>query len=197
MARTPRSGLRVIGLALAIATLTLTACGPLRRERSPARLEPSVAETLARQLDSIERRFQVGGGACNDIVDGRDPNTVPVAEAIARVRDPELRSALKESFDHLFALVREQCVTTPSEPKITPTTPPPPITTETTPTETSTEMTTPTTTQPAPAPGSESGGAGALAPAKPNKGKGKGPPKQAEPGGGAIAPPGGAGNEGG
>lgn len=181
--------------ALALLAVTVSGCSALERQRSSARLDHEVANALARQLDSIERRFQVGGGACNDITGGADPNTTPVREAIARVRDAELRDALTQSFDHLFSLVREQCVTTPTVPEVTTpeVTEPAPTDTATQPSETSTRPeTTPT---PQTQPTQPGGGAGAVTP---TPGAADKAPKRTRgrQSGGAQAPDGASGNGG-
>lgn len=94
------------------------------------------AQALERQLESIENRFQFGGSACSDITGNADPNTTAVASVIESLPDdvdPDVRSALEQSFDRLFQLVDEQCDTeagqqqeqpAPVEPEPTPAVPP-------------------------------------------------------------------------
>jgi hypothetical protein len=94
------------------------------------------AQALERQLESIENRFRFGGSACADITGNADPNTTAVASVIDSLPDdvdPDVRSALEQSFDRLFQLVDEQCDTEagqqqeqpdPVEPEPTPTVPP-------------------------------------------------------------------------
>ena len=104
------------------------------------------ASDLARQLDSIESRFQTGGGACGDITGGLDPNQPAVQSAIDSLPqdvDPDVRQALQDGFDRLFTLTDEQCDETEgqeSEPEPVPE-PEPQTETETIPTipETETE----------------------------------------------------------
>jgi DNA-binding FrmR family transcriptional regulator len=100
---------------------------------------------LQGQLDSIERRFQQGGGACDDILQGSDTNVAAVQSALDQIPtsvSANVRGALRDSFQHLFDLVSSQCDTTagqetapqPSTPESTPTQPPAP--TDTTQTDT-------------------------------------------------------------
>ena len=63
--------------AAAAATLAAAGCGS-QEETEPIPRE-QVAE-IRRQLDSIEARYEAGGFACRQIVDGPDPN-VPRVES--------------------------------------------------------------------------------------------------------------------
>jgi hypothetical protein len=172
-------------LALAACLAALGGCGSDEEGKGIPR---DAAAALERQLASIQDRFGVGGGACNDITDGEDPNTTAVQQTIDSLPDdvdPDVRDALQQSFDRLFELVQEQCEEPPTDTNTTETQPPetettettettPPETTETEPPATEPEEpTTPTDTgeQTAPGTGDESGslpgggnGGGALVP---------------------------------
>jgi hypothetical protein len=162
--RTRHRHAALVAALLASLALGLSACGGSSKSGKP--IPASDAQALQRQLSSIQSRFNVGGGACNDIFEGSDPNEGPVDSTISSLppgTDSGVRQALSQSFDRLFQLVKEQC----KKPARTPTTgttqtrtTPPPTTSTTETTTTETTPTTQTTTQP-PEP-------------KPNKGKGKG-----------------------
>jgi hypothetical protein len=96
---------------------------------------------LSKQLDSIESRFDEGGGACDDILRGDDTNVAAVQaqlDQIPKSVDADVRRALRDSFQRLFNQVESQCDTSKGQD----TTP-----TETTTTETQTTETTPTATE--------------------------------------------------
>jgi hypothetical protein len=132
-----------ITLVLALAAGLAAGCGS---DEEGKQLPPQAAADLQRQLNSIQARFDVpGGAACRDVTDGDDPNTTQVDRIVDSLPDdvdPDLRNAVRDSFDHLFELVeqacqREQEQTETETTETEPTTP----TTETT----ETEPTTPTT----------------------------------------------------
>jgi hypothetical protein len=157
----------VAGLALAV-----VACGGSSKSSKP--IPASDAQALQRQLSSVESRFNVGGGACNDIFEGSDPNEGPVDSTISSLppgTDSGVRHALTQSFDRLFELVRKQCKKPAPKPTTSTTqtrTTPPPTTSTTPTTETTTTPTTQTTTQPAkPGKGKTTGNGG-------NTGRGNG-----------------------
>jgi hypothetical protein len=133
--------------------------------------EPSIpaaqASELLNRLSEVERRFDVGGGACEDITNDSQPAVDSILASLPSSVDSDVRSAVAESFDRLFELTAEQCtdeqetttptetetVTTETETSTTETTP-----TETTPTETVPTETTPTETTPTTPPEEEDGG---------------------------------------
>jgi hypothetical protein len=102
-------------------------------------------EELEKQLASIEDRFAFGGGACDDIENDNLPSIESILGRVPESVDPEVRDALRESFDRLFELSREQCEaetetdTTPTETAPSETTPPETTRPETVPTETQEE----------------------------------------------------------
>jgi hypothetical protein len=103
-------------------------------------------EELEKQLASIEDRYAFGGGACDDIENDNLPSVERVLDRVPESVDPDVRDALRESFERLFELSREQCEadtetdTTPTETAPTETTPPETTRPETVPTETQEEQ---------------------------------------------------------
>jgi hypothetical protein len=141
-------------LALGV-SLVATGCGG-DDEGKP--IPAATAAALQNQLDGVQARLDNGSaGACKDILEGpRGPNLDAVQQLIGDMPDDvdaDVRSALEESFDHLWELVQQECddreqtKTTPTdtEPETTPTETEP---TETTPTETEPTETQPTETTP-------------------------------------------------
>jgi hypothetical protein len=102
---------------------------------------------LENSLASIQRRFEQGGGACQDITQGDDTDVKAVQnkiDALPSDVDKDVKDALQKSFNNLFDLVEQECNQTDTETETTPTV------TETTPTVTETQPpeTTPTETTP-------------------------------------------------
>jgi hypothetical protein len=123
-----------ITLILALAAGLVAGCGGDDDGGEPIPADQAAA--LQRQLESIENRFQSGGGACADITGNADPNTTAVRstlDSLPQDVDPEVRDALEQSFERLFELVQEQCDTeagqeeepAPVETETTETVPPP------------------------------------------------------------------------
>jgi hypothetical protein len=99
-----------ITLILALAAGLVAGCGGDDDGGEPIPADQAAA--LQRQLESIENRFQSGGGACADITGNTDPNTTAVRsvlDSLPQDVDPEVRDALEQSFERLFELVQEQC----------------------------------------------------------------------------------------
>jgi hypothetical protein len=150
-------------LALTALLLAALAAGCGADEESKPTIPADTASGLQDQLGSIQDRFDFPDGqACGDITSGADPNTAPVQNLIASVRDEEMRNALQDSFDRLFQLVERECAeaqptetqpetdtttdtTTETEPPTTDTTETEPPTTDTTDTAPPTTDTVPTT----------------------------------------------------
>jgi hypothetical protein len=114
-------------------------------------LPKSSVDSLEVSLDSIQRRFKEGDGACRDISHGDDTDVKVVQsklDALPADVDKDVRDALAESFQNLFDLVEEECgqaETTPTETEPTETQ----RQTEPVPTETQPQTeTVPTQTQP-------------------------------------------------
>ena len=138
-------------LAVAL-SLAVAGCGG-DEEGKP--IPAASATALNNELDGVQARLDQGSaGACRDILEGpRDPNMARVQELIDAMPDDvdsDVRSALEDSFDRLWGLVRQECDDKAQEeqsqqPKETTTEEPAP---ETTPTETTPPETTPTETTP-------------------------------------------------
>jgi hypothetical protein len=153
---------RILAAALAAVALAAAGCGG-DEEGKP--IPAGTAETLNLQLQKVQERITQGSvGACKDILDAPDergPNKKQVQDAIDSMPDdvdPDVKSALQDSFDHLWELVEQDCEdkeseqeqeqnTTPTQTQTQEETTPTETQEETTPAETETE-TTPTTTVP-------------------------------------------------
>jgi len=147
---------RTIGVLVTVAVAAAaTGCGS---DDEGAPIPQDAAAALERQLESIQSRFEFGGGACADIAGGDDPNTVPIRQTLDSLPknvDQDVRDALRDSFDRLFQLVDEQCDAEP-EPQQTETEEEAPAETETVPPETTeTEEAVPTETEEQTAPEEE------------------------------------------
>ncbi len=128
-------------LAVLALSVPIAACGGDDEEGQG--IPQDAAAQLQRQLDSIESRFEEGGGACADITEGDDTNLQAVGQTIESLPDDvdaDVRDSLTRSFERLFQLVEQECE--PEEPESTETQPTetvPPPETETQPTETAPE----------------------------------------------------------
>jgi hypothetical protein len=78
-------------------------------EQDGAPIPAESARQLDERLDEIERRFQFAGGACADISADSEPAVRNILASLPSDVDPDVRDALEESFDRLFALTAEQC----------------------------------------------------------------------------------------
>ena len=149
-------GIFALVLALALAAPVMAGCGGNDKgDPIPA----ATADSLNAQLDGVQARLDQGSaGACKDILEGpRGPNKQQVQDLIDSMPDDvdaDVKSALQDSFDHLWDLVDQDCQDK-SDNENTNTTPTN-TETNTTPTETQTETTptqtetTPTTTETSP-----------------------------------------------
>jgi hypothetical protein len=131
--------LSTLALALAVA-----GCGKDSQKGDP--IPASLAARLDQRLQVIQSQLDQGGGACADITDKTKPVVESDLRQIPSSVDPDVRDALKTSFDNLFSLASSQCQdtstnTTPTETNTTPTD------TQTTPTETQQTETQQTQTQ--------------------------------------------------
>jgi type VI secretion system secreted protein VgrG len=136
-------------LAAIVCGVALLAAGCGSSHKGKQLPSSSVAQLKA-SLDSIQRRFTQGDGACQDITEGNDTDVSAVRTKIDNLPsnvDKDVRDALQESFNNLFQLVKDECNNTQTETNTTPseTTPTP---TETVPTQTETTPTETTPTQP-------------------------------------------------
>jgi hypothetical protein len=137
-------------LLLLVAAAVTVGCGA-DQETKPS-IPRATAHELEARLAEIERRFQVGGGACDDIVNDSQPAVESILASMPSSVDPDVRNALTDSFDRLFELVAEQCkkdeqTTTPTETQ-TQTEPDTTDTTDTETTDTQPPETVPTETLP-------------------------------------------------
>jgi hypothetical protein len=150
---------RTITIPLLLIAAALGAGCGADEETKPSIPADQASELLAR-LSEVERRFDVGGGACEDITNDSQPAVDSILASLPSSVDSDVRGAVTESFDRLFELTAEDCkdeqeTTTPTETETvttetettetTETTPTETTPTETVPTETTTTETTPTT----------------------------------------------------
>jgi hypothetical protein len=135
-----------IGLLLTtvLAVLWASGCGG-GSDKHGKRLPSQQSAALQRELDSVQRRFEFGDGACKDIQNSSRPDVEAILASIPTGVKADVRDALRQSFDHLWELASSQCDTAKNQPTTPRTTPTP---THTTPTQTQTQTeTTPTQTQ--------------------------------------------------
>ena len=160
---------RTYAALLAVAALA-AGCGSDDEGGKP--IPSAQVSALNNQLDSIQSRFEEGGGACNDILRGDDTNLDAVQTQLDRIPksvDADVRRSLGDSFQRLFDLVSSQCDTSKGQETT-------PETTESTPTQPETQPTEPQTQTTQEPPGQ----------AKPKKPK---PPKGGGEDGGAQSSP--------
>lgn len=161
------------------AALLASGCGSDNEGKG---IPQSSVKQLRASLDSIQKRFELGGGACQDITQGDDTDVRAVQakiDALPADVDKDVKDALQESFNSLFDLVQRECNQTDTQTETTPTvTETTPTVTETVPTETTPTETTPTETTTTP---------GKEKKPKENKGNGNGN-GNGNSGGGAQAP---------
>jgi hypothetical protein len=161
----------IFALALVAAALAVAGCGGDEEGKG---IPAVTATALGEQLDNVQARIQEGSvGACKDILEApkeRGPNKQQVEDLIDSMPDdvdPDVKSALQDSFDNLWDLVQQECDDKASKEKKADTTPTETQTEETTPTEaetetettptTETQETTPTTPEDAPLPNDGNG----------------------------------------
>ena len=143
---------RIFLMALLGAALAIAGCGG-DDEGEP--IPAQTAQALEAELDGVQARIDNGSaGACNDILEGdNDPNLERVQQLLDSLPDdvdPDVRSALEDSFDRLWELVQQDCddkAQEESERRQEPEPEPEP-----TPTETEEEPETPPETDTAPVP---------------------------------------------
>ncbi len=150
-------------LVAAVAALAVAGCGG-DDEPQGEKLPPAITQTLLQQLESVGDRVAAGvSGACDDIYSDDVGNIGPIDDALSSIPsdvDPEIRSALEQSFERLTQLIDQECdeirsaeqgqqdttdETTPTETVTTETETVPTETTETTTSPPETTPTTPTT----------------------------------------------------
>lgn len=162
--------MRLLTLSLCLLALALAACGG---DEPGKGLPSSTARGLTQELAAVQRRLDQGSvGACEDVLNDSVPTIQRGLGSLPEATDPQLRSALDNSFAKLRTLAEQECDerrqkaedkkqtepdTTPEPVPTTPAPAPPP-------TDTTPEPTTPKTT-PEPDKGDEN--------QDKNKGKGK------------------------
>ena len=102
---------RISLVAVLGAVLAIAGCGG-DEEGEP--IPAQAAQALQAELDGVQARIDNGSaGACNDILEGdRGPNLERVQQLLDSLPDdvdPEVRSALEDSFDRLWELVQQDC----------------------------------------------------------------------------------------
>lgn len=103
---------RTTTIVFALAAVMVAGCGSDEEKGSP--IPAAAAAELEKRLDSVQGRFDFGGGACADIPEDQEL----VAQTIAQLPDdvdPDVREALQDGFDRLFTLTEEQCDETKGE----------------------------------------------------------------------------------
>ena len=89
-----------------LASGLVAGCGSDDEHGSP--IPATAAAELEKRLDSVQGRFDFGGPACADIAKDQPLAGQTIAELPEDV-DPDVRQALQDGFDRLFALTDEQC----------------------------------------------------------------------------------------
>ena len=156
--------LRIITIPLLLIAAAFGAGCGADEETKPS-IPADQASALLARLSEVERRFDVGGGACEDITNDSQPAVDSILASLPSSVDSDVRGAVTESFDRLFELTAEDCkdeqeTTTPTETETVTTETGTTETTETTPTETTPTETVPTETTPTTPEDGGGGGAG-------------------------------------
>jgi hypothetical protein len=134
-------------LAALGACLAIAACGGDEEEGSP--LPSAQVQLLEGRLTETENRLGDGSlGACEDILNDTRPEVTRILESLPNDVDPEVRSALQDSFERLWGIVDQECQDREQEAPAAPEPEPEPTPTETQtetvpPPETDTETTPP------------------------------------------------------
>jgi hypothetical protein len=136
-------------IAVLLATVALVGFAGCGGDEEGAPIPAATANALNAELDGVQARLDQGSaGACNDILEGpRGPNKDQAQQLIDSLPDDvdaDVRSALQDSFDHLWDLVEQDCEDKADREKQAQPEPEPEQPTETQ-TETVTEPETPTT----------------------------------------------------
>jgi hypothetical protein len=139
---------RISLLLLLVVCLAAAGCGSDDEEGAP--IPADAATALERRLGETENRLANGSlGACEDILNDTMPEVGKLLDSLPNDVDAEVRDALEQSFQNLWAIVESECEQrTPDEPAET--APEPEPEPEVTETETAPTETTPTETEPEP-----------------------------------------------
>jgi len=99
---------RIFFLLALGACLATAGCGSDDEKGDPIPAEQVAA--LQGRVDETENRLANGSeGACKDILDDTMPEVGNIVDSLPDSVDPDVRSALEESFDNLWNLVDEKC----------------------------------------------------------------------------------------
>jgi hypothetical protein len=144
---------KTTALIACLAAALLGGCGS--SDDKGKQIPAATKAELDKQLNSINNRFDAGGGACGDIAENKD-SVERTIESLPSDVDSDVKKAVTDGFNRLFQLTDEQCdenknqqtepeTTSPTEPEPTPTedTTPSTPTTPTTPSDTTPQGTTP------------------------------------------------------
>lgn len=175
----------LVAVAIAVA-VAVAGCGGDKEGKG---IPVATATGLQAQLDKVQARLDEGSaGACKDILEApasRGSNKQPVQDLIDSMPDDvdsDVKSALQDSFDHLWDLVQQECDDKASKTETNTTTTETPTETNTTETQTETTPTTPTETEStptdtspsaAPLPNDGNGNGGGVGPGGEKQGKEK------------------------
>jgi len=96
-------------LLLALAAGLAAGCGGDEEEPEGEPIPADAAQQLEARLAEVERRFEFGGGACADIANDSEPAVESILASLPQNVDPDVRSALEQSFDRLFQLTSQDC----------------------------------------------------------------------------------------
>jgi hypothetical protein len=141
---------RISLLLLLSVCLAAAGCGSDDEEGAP--IPADAATALERRLGETESRLANGSlGACEDILNDTMPEVGKLLDSLPTDVDADVRDALEQSFQNLWAIVESECEQrTPDEPAETAPEPEPEPEPEVTETETVPTETTPTETAPDP-----------------------------------------------
>jgi hypothetical protein len=173
---------RIFALPILCLCLAAAGCGGEEDEGEPIPSEQ--ADALLQQLDVVQNRLDNGSvGACQDIfTHAESPNQPAVEQILAQVPrsvDPEVRSALQDSFARLWDLVGQECDQLEADQPAEPAPEPEPVPEETVPEEptetTPPEEEVPTDPEEVPLPPEGDGDNDGEVPGDPGAGGGAGP----------------------
>jgi hypothetical protein len=94
-------------LALALG-LASAGCGGDEEEGAP--IPPDRVQLLEARLTETENRLGDGSvGACEDILNDTQPEVSRILDSLPSDMDPDVRSALGDSFERLWEIVQREC----------------------------------------------------------------------------------------
>jgi hypothetical protein len=121
---------RISLLAMLGAALAAAGCGGDNEEGAP--LPADQVQLLEGRLTETENRLADGSvGACEDILNDTQPEVQRIVDSLPNDVDPDVRSALADSFARLWQIVEDECAQRePDEPAPAPEPEPAPTETE-------------------------------------------------------------------